>query len=131
MKSHAAATFKVKAWDEKPYNESPKLTRATVQYEYHGDIEGDALSESLMVYGQDGSASYVTLDRIVGTLAGKAGSFVLQGSGTYSPTAGKAKWAAFVVPGSATGDMRGLRGNAEFFATHASPGTFTLDYEFD
>jgi len=56
----------------------------------------------------------VTIDRIVGTLAGKAGSFVLQGSGTYSATAGEAKWRAFVVPGSATGDLRGLRGNAEW-----------------
>ena len=98
MKSHATATFKVKSWDEKPYNESPKMTRASVQYEYHGDVEGDALSESLMIYGEDASASYVTLERIVGTLAGKAGSFVLQGSGTYSSTAGEAKWTAFVVP---------------------------------
>ncbi len=131
MKSHATATFKVKAWDEKPYNESPKLTRASVQYEYHGDVEGDSFSEALMVYGVDGSACYVTLERIVGTLAGKAGSFVLQGSGTYSSTAGEAKWTAFVVPGSATGDLRGLRGNAEFFATPTPPGTFTLNYEFD
>ena len=131
MKSHATATFKVKSWDEKPYNDSPKLTRASVQYEYHGDVEGDSLSESLMVYGEDGSASYVTVDRIVGTLAGKAGSFVLQGSGTYSATAGEAKWTAFVVPGSATGDLRALRGNAEFSASHTPPRTFTLDYELE
>jgi hypothetical protein len=84
-----------------------------------------------MVYGEDGSASYVTLDRIVGSLAGKPGSFVLQGSGTYSPTAGEAKWTAFVVPGSATGDLRGLRGNAVFSATHTPPGTFTLEYAFE
>jgi hypothetical protein len=48
MKSHATATFKVKSWDETPYNEAPKLTRASVQYEYRGDVEGDSFSEALM-----------------------------------------------------------------------------------
>jgi len=131
MKTRATATFQVKTWDEKPYNEAPKLTRATVTYEYHGDIEGEATSESLMVYAADGSANYVMIDRIVGTLAGKSGSFVLQGSGAYSPNTGEAKWTAFVIPGSGTGELRGLRGAAEFSATHTPPGTCTLEYEFE
>jgi hypothetical protein len=131
MSNQAAATFKVRAWDEKPYNESPKLTRASVKYDYEGGLEGEASSECLMVYAEDGSASYVTVDLFTGKLAGMSGSFVLQGNGTYQPSAGIAKWTAFIVPGSGTGDLKGIRGDAEFSAKHTPPGTCTLEYELD
>jgi hypothetical protein len=130
MKNRATGTFQVKAWDEKPYHEGPKLTRASVKYEVHGDLEGELTSESLMVYGADGSANYLMLDLFVGTLAGKSGSFVLQGGGTYDPRAGGAKWTSSVTPGSATDGLDGLRGTVDFSATHTPPGNFTLDYEW-
>ena len=86
MSTHATAVFEIKTWDEKPYQEiegGSKLTRASVTKTYRGNITGDATSESLMFYRADGSAVFAGLERIVGSIGGRAGSFVLQVSGPY------------------------------------------------
>ena len=127
-------TFEVKSWDEKPYNESeglPRLTHSNVTNLYHGVIDGEGASAGLMVYAADGSASFVSLERIIGSVAGRSGSFVLQCSGTYDNAAGIAKGDWFVVPGSATGDLAGLGGKGGFVAGHQPPGTITFDYYFE
>ena len=111
MKQTANARFAIKSWDEKPYSEGqdlPKLTRASVSKTYTGDISGEGQVEYLMMYRSDGSATFLGLERIVGRLAGKSGSFVLQRTGVFEN--GMAKESYFVVPGSGTGDLRGLRG---------------------
>ena len=43
-----------------------------------GDIEGESSTEYLMMYRSDGSAAFVGLERVIGRVAGKAGSFVLK-----------------------------------------------------
>src|SRR6266508_2090077 len=80
MKNVANSRFTIKRWDEKPYGEGedlPKLTRATVTKTFTGDIAGEGHIEYLMMYRGDGSATFVGLERVVGQVAGKAGSFVL------------------------------------------------------
>ena len=65
MQSTANARFAIKSWDEKPYSEGkdlPRLTRATVTKTFTGDIEGEGQVEYLMMYGSDGSATFVGLD---------------------------------------------------------------------
>ncbi len=139
MSTRATATFEIKSWDEKTWEGKPwkdvpgaKLTHAVVTKAYHGDIEGESTSQSLTTYNAAGSASYVTLDSVTGRVGGRSGSFVLQGSGTYNPGSGEAKTTWFVVPGSGTGELRGLRGEGGFVATHGN-GTvpLTLDYDFE
>ena len=86
MKSVANSRFTIKSWDEKPYSEGqdlPKLTRAAVTKTFAGDIAGEAHVEYLMMYRSDGSATFVGLERVVGHVAGKAGSFVLQRTGIF------------------------------------------------
>ena len=132
MSTHAIATFSMKHWDEKPYNEIeglPKLTRASVAKSFKGDIEGEGTLEYLMMYRPDGSASFVGLERIVGRLGGRSGSFVLQHSGVFE--GGLAKAAYFVVSGSGTGELRGLHGEGSFASGHAQEYPMTLDYNFD
>jgi hypothetical protein len=132
MKTHAKATFALNAWDEKPYNEMnglPKLTRASVTKSYQGDITGEGTLEYLMMYRDDGSASFIGLERVVGSLGGRSGSFVLQHSGTFE--GGVAKVILSVVPGSGTGDLRGMRGEGGFNAGHQQPYAMTLDYGFE
>ena len=129
MKS-ANARFAIKAWDEKPYSESqgqPKLTRASVTKSYTGDIEGDAHVEYLMMYRSDGSASFVGLERVVGRIGGRSGSFVLQRTGTFE--GGQAREAYTVVAGSATGELQGLRGDGSSSVGHGMEHPFTLNYE--
>src|SRR2546423_2902374 len=111
MKNVANSRFTIKSWDEKPYSEGPdipKLTRAAVTKAFTGDIAGEGHVEYLMMYRGDGSATFVGLERIVGQLAGKAGSFVLQRTGVFEN--GVAKESYFVIAGSGTRALRGLRG---------------------
>src|SRR5207253_8147354 len=67
----------------------PKLTRATVTKTFSGDIAGEGHVEYLMMYRSDGSATFVGLKRVVGRVAGKAGSFVLQRTGVFESGAAK------------------------------------------
>ena len=132
MKTHASATFEIKAWDEKPYAEfegGRKLTRASVNKVFHGGIEGESSLEYLMVYGQDGSASFVGMERVVGQVGDRSGSFVLQHSGTFANGIAESAW--FVVPGSGTGKLAGLRGEGGSAIGHAQQYAFTLDYDFE
>jgi hypothetical protein len=132
MSQHADATFQVKSWDEKPYHEiddGPSLTRASVTKSFSGDIVGDSTLEYLMMYRTDGSASFIGLERVVGRLGDRLGSFVLQHSGTFEGGTAKATW--FVVPGSGTGDLRGLRGEGGFASAHAEQYPIIFEYDFE
>jgi hypothetical protein len=132
MSRSATATFRVKTWDESPCDEvdgAPKLTRATVAKSFSGDIEGEGTVEYLMMHLDDGSASFIGLERIVGRVGERSGSFVLQHNGTFEGGAAKASW--FVVPGLGSGELRGLRGEGGFASAHAEEYTMTLDYDFE
>jgi hypothetical protein len=126
MTIQGTANYQVTSWDESPYAEGEdgrKLTKASVRYAITGDIEGESASESLMCYAPDGTATYVGLDRVVGRIGDRSGSFVLQVSGTYDGTAARATLS--VVPGSGTGALAGLRGTSSMVATHQNvPVTF-------
>lgn len=130
MKTTANARFAIKSWDEKAYSEGPdqpRLTRAAVVKTYTGDIEGDAHVEYLMMYRADGSAAFVGLERIVGRIGDKSGSFVLQRIGAFE--GGQAKETYSVVAGSATGDLEGLRGEGSSAVGHGTEHPFALSYE--
>jgi Protein of unknown function (DUF3224) len=130
MRQSASARFAIRTWDEKPYSEGhalPKLTRASVTKTYTGDIMGEGEVEYLMMYRSDGSASFVGLERVVGQIAGKTGSFVLQRTGIFE--GGQAKESYFIVPGSATGELGGLLGDGTSAVGHGLEHPFMLGYE--
>ena len=130
MKHTANSRFTIKGWDEKPYSEGqglPKMTRASVTKTFTGDIAGEGHVEYLMMYRSDGSASFVGLERVVGRIGGKAGSFVLQRTGTFE--GGQAQESYSVIPGSGTGELRGLRGDGTSAVGHGNEHPFMLDYE--
>jgi|SRR3954447_4044698 hypothetical protein len=132
MSTTANARFAIKSWDEKPYSEGqglPKMTRASVSKTFTGDLEGEGQVEYLMMYRSDGTAAFVGLERIVGRLGGKAGSFVLQRTGVFE--GGEAKESYTVVPGSGSGELGGLRGNGSSAVGHGMEHPFTLTYDLD
>ncbi len=132
MKNVANSRFSITSWDEKPYSEGedlPKMTRAAVAKTFTGDIAGEGHLEYLMMYRSDGSAAFVGLERIVGRLAGRAGSFVLQRTGVFEN--GMAKESYSVVPGSGTGELEGLRGEGASSVGHGMEHPLTLNYELD
>jgi Protein of unknown function (DUF3224) len=130
MTKSANARFAIKSWDEKPYTEGqdqPRLTRASVTKTYTGDIEGEGHVEYLMMYRSDGSATFVGLERVVGRIGGRTGTFVLQRTGIFE--SGQAKESYSVIPGSATGELQGLVGNGSSAVGHGMEHPFTLSYE--
>ena len=130
MKKSANARFAIQSWDEKPYSEGPdllKLTRATVTKTFTGDIEGEGHVEYLMMYRSDGSATFVGLERVVGRIGGRAGSFVLQRTGVFE--SGQARESYSVIAGSGTGELRGLGGEGTSTVGHGNEHPFHLNYE--
>ena len=130
MKKSAHSRFAIQSWEEKPYSEGqdlPKLTRATVRKTFTGDLSGEGHVEYLMMYRSDGSATFVGLERVVGSLAGKAGSFVLERAGVFEN--GVAKESYSVIPGSGTGELLGLRGEGSSTLGHGMEYPLTLNYE--
>jgi hypothetical protein len=96
---------------------------------FTGDIEGESPVRALQVLRDDRSASLVSIQRFHGKLGGRPGTFVLQGSELVANGKIKATW--FVVPGSGTGDLKGLRGEGGFEGEFGKGSRGTLEYWFE
>lgn len=133
MNSSPNVSFALKSWDEKPYNEMPgelKMTRSSVAYTYQGDIEGESTLDYLMVYREDGSGSFVGLERIIGRVGGRTGSFVLQHTGTFNKS--DVLGTCFVVPDTGLGELENLRGAGEInLSGHAEHYPMKFNYHFE
>ncbi|WP_248807318.1 DUF3224 domain-containing protein [Pseudomonas sp. MWU13-2100] len=85
------------------------LGRMSLDKEFHGDLVATSQGEMLSFRSAvQGSAGYVAMETVTGTLHGRQGSFVLQHSSTM--TRGVPEQSISVVPDSATGDLVGLAG---------------------
>jgi hypothetical protein len=132
MSTHAQAKFEVQSWDENTYEEldgDAKLTRASVGQGFTGDLDGDGSVEWLMCYREDKTADFVGLQRFVGRLGSRAGSFVMRTQGTFDGE--KAAGELSVVPGSGTEELGGITGAGAFLAPHGSTPSVDLDYDFE
>jgi hypothetical protein len=125
-------TFQITGWDEKTYQEiegSAKLSNAKVAQSYSGAIEGTSSIEYLMCYSVHGTATFVGLERVSGTVDGKIGTFVLQHNGSFSQGEARSSWS--IVPGSGTGGLASLRGKGSYVAGHGEPAQVLLTYSFE
>jgi hypothetical protein len=110
-RQRATGKIEVHTYEPRPYDDAaggPQLVQVSVTEAFHGDIEGEGRVQFLQALRLDGSASFVGVERVIGSIAGRSGSFVLQDQGTTDGKAVRGEW--FVVPGSGTGDLVGLRG---------------------
>lgn len=108
MKHVARGTFTVKV---QPLTPAPAegLARFSIDKQIHGDLEATTRGE--MFSGGDpklGTAGYVAIEVVTGALAGKHGTFVIQQMATIDETGRKLN--AVVVPGSGTGEFKGIAG---------------------
>jgi hypothetical protein len=112
MMIHASGTFEVKIIPQKPDNkeaESANLGRMSIDKQFCGDLEATSKGEMLSAATEvKGSAGYVAIERVSGTLHGRSGTFILQHSGTMTRTA--PQLSVTVVPDSGTGQLVGLAG---------------------
>lgn len=130
MTENAKGIIELKSFDEETYADldaGAKLTRARIVQTLRGDLSGETTIDCLMYYAPDGTATVVGLERFVGTLAGRSGTFVQQSTAAYGGTEVHAT--AKVLAGSGTGDLRSVRGDGTWAAPHGSTGSYTLDYD--
>lgn len=108
----ANGTFTVTLQPLTAHDGSPAavVSRRSIDKVFSGDLAGTSIGEMLAAMGgEKGSAGYVAMEKVTGTLFGKAGSFVLQHSSTMNR--GAPTQSITVVPDSGTGELTGLRGS--------------------
>ena len=128
----ATGEFEIASWDENTCQElagGGKVTRASVTQRYSGGLAGDAAAESVMSYLPDGTAQFLSYQRVEGTLGDRAGSLLLESAGEFRD--GVAAGTLAVVTGSGTDELAGLRGQGRWEAPSGTKGTFQLEYSFE
>ena len=111
MTTRARGTFEVQLTQQGPDDQAGDTTlgRMAIDKQFHGDLDATSQGQMLMAgTGVQGSAGYVAIERVSGTLHGRSGTFVLQHNGTM--TRGAPHLTITVVPDSGTGQLVGLGG---------------------
>ena len=128
VSEHATGTFDVKAeaQGEPDKGDGSTLARYSLDKQYHGDLDGTAKG-TMLAAGTDvkGSAGYVAMERVTGTLNGRSGSFVLQHTGTMAH--GDAQLSVTVVPDSGSGQLVGIAGKMMIIIA-AGKHSYEFDY---
>jgi hypothetical protein len=107
-------------------SEALLLGRRTIDKRFHGDLEATSQGEMLSAgTAVKGSAGYVAIERVTGTLHGRAGSFVLQHSATMNR--GAPQLSITVVPDSGTDQLVGLTGT---MLIHIADGKHSYDFDY-
>ena len=108
MSSRATCTFQIDGWSDSTYHDQDgvKLSRAQLTKTFHGDLEATSSVELLGAQGQpETSRAYVAMERVVGRLGGRSGSFVLLHTATAAVDGGLTRWV--IVPDCATASCAG------------------------
>ncbi|HUJ52489.1 MAG TPA: DUF3224 domain-containing protein [Steroidobacteraceae bacterium] len=131
MSQRAAGPFDVKVVPQKPDTQiarAANLGRLTIDKRFHGDLEGISKGEMLATQTEvPGSAGYVAMERVTGSLKGRQGSFVLQHSATMSR--GAPTSSITVVPDSGTGELKGITGTMTIAVTSDGGHTYEFNYK--
>ena len=124
--NHATGTFDVKLIPQTDEKSDPTLGRMTIEKQFHGDIEGTSQGQMLTAMtATKGSAGYVAVERVTGTLKGRTGSFSLQHSGTMNRNT--PQLTITVVPDSGTGQLTGISGKMNI---NIVEGKHLYDFEY-
>lgn len=124
--------FDVKRTSEPPYDSADGvvLGRSHFDKHFHGALTATGSVEMLFAgTPTNGSAAYVAIERVTGTLDGRAGSFVLAHTGLMNR--GAASLTVIVVPDSGTGALRTLAGQMAIAVASDGAHTYTFDYTLE
>lgn len=103
-----------------------QLGRMLLHKRFSGSLAGTGEGQMLTaVSDTPGSAGYVAIERVVGILDGRSGSFVFQHSGTMDR--GSQQLSITVVPGSGSGELAGLAGR---FVLRIEGGQHFYDFDY-
>jgi len=123
---HASGTFEVKLTPQPGDEQAPGVGRMAIDKQFHGDLEAVSRGQMLTaVTSVKGSAGYVAIEQVTGSLHGRSGAFVLQHSGTM--TRGTPQLIVSVVPDSGSGQLAGLAGT---LTITIAEGKHSYDFEY-
>lgn len=128
MTTIAKGSFEVKMTPQ-PADDNPAgvaIGRMALDKTFHGDIEATSRGQMLATRTEHGSAGYVAMEKVVGGVHGKKGSFVFQHSGLMNR--GAASLTLVIVPDSGTEELAGISGNAKIIIADGKH-SYELDYE--
>jgi hypothetical protein len=128
MSASAIGIFEVTMSPEPPYDvsEGANIGRVSLKKTFTGDLQAASTAEMIGARSEvKGSAGYVAIERVVGSLHGRTGSFVLQHSGTM--TRGKGELNVTVVPDSGTAELKGISGK---MTIEISDGKHLYSFEY-
>jgi hypothetical protein len=123
----ATGSFDVKTTPQAPdAGDDSGIGRLALDKTFHGDLEGTSKGQMIAVgTATEGSAGYVALERVTGTLGGKSGTFALQHFGIMMR--GTPELNVSVVPDSGTDQLEGLSGKMQI---NISDGhSYIFEYE--
>lgn len=133
MTEHASGPFDVKLAPQKPdsdVSQAANLGRMSIDKQFHGDLEATSKGEMIATQTEvKGSAGYVAMERVTGTLKGRKGSFVLQHSATM--TRGVPNLSIIVVPDSGTGELKGISGKMNIIIAPDGKHSYEFDYSIE
>jgi hypothetical protein len=128
MTTPASGTFEVKMTPQAPDENAgdAPIGRMLLDKQFHGDLQATSRGQMLAAGTEvKGSAGYVAMERVTGTLHGRSGTFVLQHTGTMNR--GTPSLTITVVPDSGTGELTGLAGS---LAIEIADGKHSYRFEY-
>lgn len=125
-KHRANGHVNVNSFQAQPYDDAGDFTIAEVLVteEFAGGLVGAGSVRFIMVNEPNGTAHFTGMERVLGKLGDRDGSFILQNSGTLKKGLLNSTWR--IIPGSGTGELEGIRGEGG-----CNPEGYLLDYWFE
>jgi len=116
-------------FDISSHDDGSTLVSTVLTERFSGAIEGIGVADHIRLLHPDGTGISTGIERIEGTVDGRAGSFILTAYGrNLSATEVSGTWT--VQPGSGTAELTGLRGSGRYTATADSTGHWHAEDEF-
>ncbi|WP_190820060.1 DUF3224 domain-containing protein [Saccharopolyspora pogona] len=133
MSTQTAGSYTITRWDESTVGDGeqyPRLAHASISNKFAGGIEAaEVACEYVLAYATELDGSFTGMQLINGVLDGRKGAFAIEERGCFGDD-GSIHATFEVVPGSATGELSGLRGKGRYTAKsgeRAVPYTFEYD----
>jgi hypothetical protein len=94
---------------DNPQVNSAQIERLSIDKKYHGDVQGTSTGQMQAIRDDRDTGAYVALEKVVASLKGRNGTFMLMHYG-YMRQGAVGRWLVEIVPDSGTGELAGLSG---------------------
>ena len=94
---------------DNPQVRTAQIDRLSIDKKYHGDVRGTSTGQMQAIKDDRSTGAYVALEKVVASLQGRSGTFMLMHYG-YMNQGAVGRWLVEIVPNSGTGELAGLSG---------------------